>query len=77
MGVFKKLIEKVNEGFTEIKAQRGFQGYPTVAKLDDSVSNYEQNSVFGIPTVEKVTFKKGGKVKGGKVKNYTSKAKPC
>tara|TARA_R110002110_G_scaffold90449_3_gene235166 strand:+ start:2351 stop:2566 length:216 start_codon:yes stop_codon:yes gene_type:complete len=71
MGIFKKLKEKINEGFAEVR------GYPTVAKLDDAVSNYEPNSVFGIPTVEKVTFKKGGKVKGGKVKNYTSKAKPC
>ena len=76
MGVFKKLIEKVNEGFTEIKAQRGFQGYPTVAQLDDSVSSYSTGNVFGMPQ-ERAAFKKGGKVKGGKVKNYTSKAKPC
>lgn len=73
MGNISKMIEKM---FVKVKNQNA-QSYPDVAQLDNSISSYEQNSVFKIPTVEKITFKKGGKVKGGKVKNYTSKAKPC
>ena len=71
MGAIKDMTKKIEEFFAEAR------GYPTVAKLDEAVSNYSPDSVFGMPTEEKVTFKKGGKVKGGKVKNYTSKAKPC
>ena len=71
MGVLKDTSKIINKLIAEAR------GYPTVADLDEAVSNYSPDSVFGMPTEEKVTFKKGGKVKGGKVKNYTSKAKPC
>ena len=73
MAFFKDLFKDLKENAMGISSEQ----YPTVGKLDDAVSNYSPDSVFGMPTEEKVTFKKGGKVKGGKVKNYTSKAKPC
>ena len=67
-----KMIEKM---IVKVKNQNA-QSYPDVAQLDNSISSYSTGNVFGVPQ-ERAAFKKGGKVKGGKVKNYTSKAKPC
>tara|TARA_R110001592_G_scaffold3200_3_gene17990 strand:+ start:2112 stop:2330 length:219 start_codon:yes stop_codon:yes gene_type:complete len=72
MGNISKMIEKM---IVKVKNQNA-QSYPDVAQLDNSISSYSTGNVFGMPQ-ERAAFKKGGKVKGGKVKNYTSKAKPC
>jgi len=72
MGNISKMIEKM---VVKVKNQNA-QSYPDVAQLDNSISSYSTGNVFGMPQ-ERAAFKKGGKVKGGKVKNYTSKAKPC
>ena len=72
MGNISKMIEKM---IVKVKNQNA-QSYPDVAQLDNSISSYSTGNVFGVPQ-ERAAFKKGGKVKGGKVKNYTSKAKPC
>jgi len=71
------LSKKINKSIAKLMNQLNAQSYPDVAQLDNSISRHSAGNVFGMPTEEKVTFKKGGKVKGGKVKNYTSKAKPC
>jgi len=70
------LSNKINKSIAKLMNQLNAQSYPDVAQLDNSISSYSTGNVFGMPQ-EKVAFKKGGKVKGGKVKNYTSKAKPC
>jgi len=73
MGIFKKIKEKINEGFAEVKAQQSGKSasYLDVEELYNTTSSAQPNNIINVPQV-KVGFKKGGKVK-----DAMPKAKPC